>query len=215
MDLVTAMRTTGTCRYFRPDPIPDATLYRAFEAARFAPQGGNRQPAQWIVVREPERKQALADLYLPRWKAYVGALASRGNPVRSSTVSAADHFAEHLYEVPALLVLCAELTGLYPTDHQLGRLSVVGGASLYPTMQNVCLALRGEGVATAVTTLLCHDEPAVRELLELPEGVITAAHIAAGYPARGFPTRLSRLPVSRSVSLERWGAPMPDPSDAA
>jgi nitroreductase len=212
MDLVTAMRTTGTCRYFRPDPVPDDTLYRAFEAARFAPQGGNRQPAQWIVVREPARKQALADLYLPRWKAYVDALASRRLPVRSNTVSAANHFAEHMSEVPVLLVLCAELSGLYPTDNKLGRLSVVGGASLYPTMQNVCLALRAEGVATAVTTLLCHDEPAVRELLELPDDVLTAAHVAVGYPERGFPTRLSRLPVGRSVSLERWGSPMPDPT---
>lgn len=207
MELTTAMRTTGTCRHFRPDPVPEAVLYRAFEAARFAPQGGNRQPAQWVMVREPGRKQALADLYLPRWKAYVGALPSRGLPVRSDTVSAADYFAEHLAEVPVLLVLCAQITNLYPTDHELGRLSVVGGASLYPTMQNLCLALRDEGVATAVTTLLCFDEPAVRDLLELPDGVLTAAHVAAGYPQRGFPTKLSRRPVEQSVSLERWGAP--------
>jgi nitroreductase len=208
MDLITAMRTTGTCRYFRPDPIPDDVLYRAFEAARFAPQGGNRQPAQWVVVREPARKQALADLYLARWKEYVAAIASRGLPVRSGTVSAADHFAEHFGEVPALLVLCARTANLYPTDDELGRLSVVGGASLYPTMQNVCLALRADGVATAVTTLLCRDEPAVRELLELPEGVLTAAHVAAGYPERPFPTKLSRYPVEKSVSLERWGTPL-------
>jgi len=129
-------------------------------------------------------------------------------------VGAADHFAQHLSEVPVLAVLCAELDGLYPTDHELGRLSVVGGASFYPTMQNLCLALRAEGVATAVTTLLCHDEPAVRDILELPDGVITAAHIAVGYPERPFPTKLSRRPVETTVSLDRYGSPMfasPDP----
>ncbi len=214
MELTTAMRTTGTCRYFRPDPVPDEVLHRAFDAARFGPQGGNRQPAHWVVVRDPARRQALADLYLPRWKAYVGALGGRGRPVRSSAVSAADYFAEHLSEVPLLLVLCAETASLYPTDDELGRLSVVGGASLYPTMQNLCLALRDEGVATAVTTLLCRDEVAVRELLGLPDGVLTAAHVAAGYPQRAFPTRLSRRPVEESVSLDRWGSAMFAPADS-
>jgi nitroreductase len=50
MELTEAMRTTGTCRYFRPGPVPDDVLRAAF--ARFAPQGGNRQPVRWIVVRE-------------------------------------------------------------------------------------------------------------------------------------------------------------------
>jgi len=35
----------------------------------------------------------------------------------------------------------------------------------------------------------------VKELLGIPENLATACHLAAGYPARGFPTRLRRLPV--------------------
>ena len=59
MELTEAMRTTGTCRRFRPDPVPDEVLHRAFEVARFGPQGGNRQPLRWVVVRDPVLKQAL------------------------------------------------------------------------------------------------------------------------------------------------------------
>ena len=40
MELTEAMRTTGTCRYFRPDPVPDDVLRTAFDLARFGPQGG-------------------------------------------------------------------------------------------------------------------------------------------------------------------------------
>lgn len=75
-------------------------------------------------------------------------------------------------------------------------------------MQNVCLALREQGVATAVTTLLCIQEPAVRELLAIPDDFITAACVAVGYPARGFPSRLTRSPVEDVVSLDRFGAPL-------
>ena len=210
MELTEAMRTTGTCRYFSPDPVPDDVLYRAFDAARFGPQGGNRQPVRWIVVRDAERKQALADLYLPPWKAYLAGIGIGDVAVGAlpKSVADADHFAEHLAAAPAIVVVCAELDGLHPTDHELGRLSVVGGASIYPVMQNLCLALRDQGVASAVTTLLCHSEPEVKKLLDIPDGVITAAHLAIGYPAKGFPTRLSRAAVEDTVSLDSYTTPL-------
>ncbi|MHA6793363.1 nitroreductase family protein [Pseudonocardia bannensis] len=210
MELTAAMRTTGTCRYFRTDPVPDEVLHQAFEVARFGPQGGNRQPVRWIVVRAAARKQALADLYLPLWKAYFNAISDGSVNVGAlpKTVVDADHFAEHLAEAPAIIVVCAETAGLHPTDHELGRISVVGGASIYPTVQNLCLALRDQGVGTAVTTLLCHEEPQVRKLLEIPDGFITAAHIAVGYPEKPFPTTLTRSPVSDIVALETFGTPM-------
>lgn len=210
MELSEAMRTTGTCRYFRPDPVPDEVLRAAFDDARFGPQGGNRQPVRWVVVRDPARKKALAELYLPPWKAYFAGLhdGTVQTGAMPKAVTDADFFAEHLAEVPVLAVLCAEVAGLHPTDTELGRLSVVGGASIYPTMQNLCLSLRQQGVATAVTTLLCLSEPAVKELLEIPDGFLTAAHVAIGYPDRGFPRKLTRSPVEEIVSLETFGSPL-------
>lgn len=210
MELTEAMTTTGTCRYFTEDPVPDEVLHRAFDAARFGPQGGNRQPVRWIVVRDRALKEALRDLYLPPWKAYYDGITSGDVNVGAlpTSVTAADDFAEHYADAPAIVVLCAEVSGLHPTDTELGRLSVVGGASIYPTMQNFCLALRAEGVASAVTTLLCISEPAVRELLEIPEGFITAAHIPIGYPAKGFPRKLTRSPVEEIVALDRFGTPL-------
>jgi nitroreductase len=209
MDVIEAMKTTGTCRYFRPDPVPDQVLLNAFDAARFAPQGGNRQPVRWIVVRDKERKRQLQEWYLAPWKAYLEGIGAGDIAVGAlpKAVTDADHFAEHLHEVPAIVVLCAELDGLHPTDTELGRLSVVGGGSIYPTAQNFCLALRAQGVASAMTTLLCHSEPQVKELLGIPDGIITAAHIAVGYPERGFPTKLSRRPVEETVSDERFDTP--------
>jgi nitroreductase len=205
MELTEAMRTTGTCRRFRPDPVPDEVLHRAFDAARFAPQGGNRQPVRWVVVRDQVLRRALADLYLPLWKDYLGARADGPLP---RSVAEADRFAEHLAEVPAIVVVCAEVSGLLATDVELGRLSVVGGGSIYPSVQNLCLALRDQGVATAFTTLLCRVEPRVRELLHIPDDLITAGHLAVGYPERPFPTRLRRAAVEDVVFADGYGRPL-------
>lgn len=216
MELVDAMKHTGTCRYFKPDPVARDVLVAAVEAARFGPQGGNRQPVRFLVVADEEKKAALREWYLPPWKAYlaniqsgdqrVGAGGDEGAQKMRRTVEAADHFAEHLHEAPAIVVVCAEIENLHPTDADLGRLSVVGGASIYPVMQNFCLALRDQGVASAVTTLLCLSEPQVKELLGIPEGVITTAHVAVGYPARGFPRRLTRMPAEEMVFFDSYGA---------
>ena len=208
MDVVEAMTTTGTCRRFRPDPIPDELLTRAFDAARFAPQGGNVEPVRWIVVRDRGALRVLAELYEPLWRAYLDALRERFElDSLPPSLANADHFARHFAEVPAILVCCARMDRLLATDDALGRLSIVGGASVYPFVQNVCLALRAEGVATAITTFLCRVESELRDLLAIPAEYGTACHVAAGYPARVWPRRLRRLPVSELVFAERFGTP--------
>lgn len=201
MELIEAMKSVGTCRSFRAEPVPDAVLYAAVDAARFGPQGGNRQPVRFVIVREPERKRALGELYLQQWEAYAGAGGS----------GSVDAFARAFGSHPAIVVLCAHLRSLLATDAGLGRLSIVGGASVYPIAQNFMLALRDQGVASALTTLLCAREPEVKALLGIPADYATAAHIAIGYPERPFPRRLRRLPVQELAFLERFdGAPLSD-----
>lgn len=212
MDLIEAMRSNRTTRAYKKEPVPDDVLARVLDAARFAPNGGNRQPVRFVLVRDPKTKAKLRDLYLPRWKAYVSAIprdALAENPKLQRLVDRADRFAEGLAEIPVLIVVCAEVAGVFPTDADLGRISVVGGGSIYPAVQNLLLACRAEGLGTALTTLLCFDEPAVKELLAIPEGVLTAAMITVGYPEKPFPKKLARRPLAESVFLERYGEAFP------
>ncbi|MBJ7330084.1 MAG: nitroreductase family protein [Solirubrobacteraceae bacterium] len=204
-----AMRTVGTCRRFRPDPVPDEVLDAALEAARFAPQGGNLQPVRWLLVRDPALRRALRDLYIPLWETYVAEVVGevRGTGARSRSLAAANHFADTLHEVPLIAIPCVHISSLWATDDQLGRLPIVGGASVYPFVQNFCLALRSLDVATAITTLLCQVEPELHELLDIPEDVGTACHIAVGYRERSWPTNLRRRAVADTTYVDRFGTP--------
>jgi nitroreductase len=207
MDLAEAIRTTGTCRFYKPDPVPREVMRRALDAARFAPSGGNRQPVRFVVVSDAGLRKQLAALYLPRWSAYIGQM-TRGQ-VRVDTLPAmvrnADYFANHLHEVPALVVVGARLADCYATDTELGRLSVVGGASTYPAVQNFLLGCRAEGLGTALTTLLVAEEPKIRPLLGFPDDVATAAFIAVGYPAKPFPKQLRRRELDEFCFANRYG----------
>jgi nitroreductase len=208
MDFRAVLETTGTCRFYRPDPVPDDVLGRVFDGTRWAPTGGNRQGVRFIAVRDPARRRQLAGLYLPLWEQYVSRATSRPDAPMPRLLADADHFARHLADVPVLVVVCAQLADLLATDRHLDRLSVVGGASIYPAVQNLLLAARAEGLGTALTTLLCAVEPQVKELLAIPDGVLTAAMVALGWPSKPFPKRLARRPLAETCFAETWGAPL-------
>lgn len=224
MDVPEAMRTQNACRYYQEDPVPDDVLYRAVELARFAPNGGNRCAVRFVFVRDPSLRRQLGQWYLPLWREVSGAARAGSSAVAGAdgvpravntgfsdterTMSDGDQFAERFGQHPVIIVVCADLAQVHPTDTSLGRLSIVGGASVYPMVQNLCLALRAQGVGTALTTLLVAREPEVKELLGIPAHFSTACHVTAGYPARPFPRRLHRPEVTALAFADTFGVPL-------
>jgi len=224
VDLDEAMRTQHACRYYRDDPVPDEVLYRAVELARFAPNGGNRGPVRFVFVRDPELRRQLGEWYLPLWEEVAAAaragaapIATAGGQLKSTqtafrdtatTMANTDQFARRFGQHPVIVVVCADLALTHPTDTELRRLSIVGGASVYPMAQNLCLALRAQGVATTFTTLLVAREPDVKALLGIPEHMSTACHIVAGYPARPFPRHLHRPAAGEIAFADHYGDPL-------
>ncbi|HEY1823655.1 MAG TPA: nitroreductase family protein [Trebonia sp.] len=202
------MRTAGTTRVFISEDVPDQVLFDAFDAARFAPQAGNLQPVRWIVVRDQEIRTRLGELYLAGWTAlrseFLGQVPLESAP---PWVRDADRVAYDFASVPVIAVACAHAPSIVATDADLDRVGVGGEGSIYPAIQNFCLALRSLGVGTAITSALCAEEAEVRKLLGLPDGYLTAAHVAVGYPARPFPAKLARRPVDETVLAEQFDEP--------
>jgi nitroreductase len=216
MELYDAMRCAPTSRRFTDEPVPLEVLRRALDNARFAPSGGNRQGWRVVVVRDATRRKALRDLYRPSWRAYMeqtgGArvLADPGSfdDARVRGVTRANDYAEGLHRVPVHLVVGVRVEDLVVTDAELGRQSIVGGASIYPFVQNLLLGLRSEGLGAALTTLLIPEEAEVKRLLEIPYELALAAHIGVGYRAEPWPKRLARRPVEEFAFGDRYGEPL-------
>jgi nitroreductase len=216
MDLFEAMRCAPTSRRFKAEAVPGEVLRRVLDSARFAPSGGNRQGWRVVIVQDADRRRAIRDLYVPQWNAYMehtgGAQMLRKpddfDPARVRMVQRADEYAQKLDEVPVHMLVAVRLDDLVVTDAELGRQSIVGGASIYPFVQNVLLGLRGEGLGAAMTTLLVPAEAAIKTLLEMPDDLALAAHIGVGYRADDWPKRLARKPVEEFAFGERFGEPL-------
>jgi nitroreductase len=120
----------------------------------------------------------------------------------------AERFAQRMDEIPVHLVVGVEIAALAIVDARLDRVSIAGGGSIYPFVQNVLLGLRAEGLGAAFTTILMGAEPEVKALLGMPEGVAVAGHITVGHRAEDHWPELSRRPVEEFAFGERWGAPI-------
>ena len=219
IDVYEAMRTLRAVRRLRSDPVPDDVLRRVLEAATWAPTGGNRQPWRIVVVKDPARRQQLGVWYGELWtrfsKQYRAAQpADLPAALRASSermLRSADHLGAHFGEAPIIAIVCFNPKELAVTDAKLDRVSVVGGASVYPAVENLLLACRAEGLGCVLTTLLCAVEPQVRELLAIPQPWGTAAAIPIGYPVGRGHGPLTRRPVEEMTFLDVWGRALQRP----
>jgi nitroreductase len=214
-ELYDVMRCAPSTRSFTADPVPHDVLERVLDNARFAPSGGNRQGWRVVVVTDADIRRRLRDLYQEPWDAYMIRTGGRaaldagedsGLPAgRLRMLRGADEYARTFHEVPVHLVVCVSIEDLAITDSELDRPSIVGGASVYPFVQNIVLGLRHEGLGAAFTTLLVPAEEQVRALLGIPDGVVLAGHMAVGYRADPWPKQLSRKAVPEFTFGDRYG----------
>lgn len=61
MDVVECIEGRTSIRAFRPDPVDDAVIDEALRLANLAPSAGNLQARDFVVVRSPTTKAALAE----------------------------------------------------------------------------------------------------------------------------------------------------------
>jgi nitroreductase len=217
MELYDVMRTTFAAREFTGDPVPDATLVKILEAARFAPSGGNRQGWKVIVVRDQKTKDELAAFSGIAAKRYAAQSANGESPWNSIDPPRVDaatiertppprRLMEPLAKAPVVLVIAVDLKVVASIDQDLKRVGVVSGASIYPFAWNILMAARHEGFAGTITTLAIAQEAKIQALLGLPGHVAVAAVMPIGRPARSL-TKLTRKPVGEFAMRERWGGP--------
>lgn len=224
MDLVEVMRTTFSCREWTDDPVDDETVYRILELARFAPNGGNRQGWNVIVIKDRAIREQLVPLIRPTTSVYVAQTEAGESPwntvhptsIDVDTAIAADPDfpgLDRLADVPVLLAVTLDLSRVASFDKDLDRVGVISGASVYPFAWNILMAARNEGLGGVMTTYLAGQEPAAQKVLGVPEHHAIATLIPLGHPVKQL-TKLKRMPVEEFTTVDRFDGPeftVPDP----
>ena len=176
--------------------VSEEDMRTLVEAASKAGTGGNRQTTRWLVVRDPELKERIAEYYRDGARDSLAhhIETAKTDPSVARLLRSAWHLANHLGEAPALVLACA------PDDR--GH----AGASVFPGVQNLMLAARALGLGTTLTTIHRFHEAEIKVLLGIPPDVKIFALIPVGYPL-GRWGEGPRRPPEEIAYRDRWGEP--------
>jgi len=210
---IESILTTRAIRRFTDEPVSDDELRTCLAAAQQAPSGGTVQPQQYLVLVEAAAKEAAGRWYGRAFVRYEATLPEplsfRDEAQAASwrrTRDASRYLADHLAEAPAIVLFLQPRIPWTPRDEagemDIGRLD----ASVYPAVQNFCVAARSLGLGTTLTTVVrIHGDELLAEL-GVPAGRFEiAALVPVGRPAGHFGVA-PRKPADAVTHWDRWGA---------
>jgi 5,6-dimethylbenzimidazole synthase len=189
---------------FTGDPFPQGTLERILAAAHAAPSVGLSQPWDFIVVRDPARRQCFFEHVQHERQVFADSLGPEAS--------------ERFARIKIDGVLESTLSVVVTYDPARGAPGVLGrhaiaDSGLYSVclaIENLWLAATAEGVGVGWVSF--YREPFVRELLGIPETIRPIAwlclgpvtHLERAPDLERFGWR-ERLPLSEVLHGERWG----------
>jgi nitroreductase len=210
-DVFEIMSNTRSMRRLKPDPVPDALIKKILHAGLGAANGGNTQKWRFMVIKDPAIKKAVQVWYKKAFDEVVGPRYASSAPPPGSDPSkykrqhgAVEYLTDHYHEAPVWIVACME-DGPNPNRS--------AGASVYPAVQNMLLAIRALGLGSTLTTRHLQFEKETEAALGLPPGVHSYAILPVGYPMGKFgPT--GRGKMSEFVFGDKYGETWPPAADA-
>jgi nitroreductase len=192
-------------------PVDPALVRECIELALQAPTGGNDQGWHFVVVTDPERRAAVADVFRRGAADY----AQRGRPprthrrersteereIRQRVMASSGYLFEHLQDVPVHVIACVE--GRIDDAPLADQATLFG--SILPAVWSFMLAARSRGLGTAWTTVHVEHEAEMAELLGIPRDTVTqVALIPVAHTVGDRFSPAWRRPVDEVVHWDRW-----------
>jgi nitroreductase len=195
-DFFAVVARQRACRAFSNDPVDDDTIARVLTAATFAPSAENKQPWEFVVVRDDAARAAIGDLSRRAWEGRGRAFSE--HRLTPALLADVDQGATGgVANAPVNIVVCA--------DGQRGLEATIP-SSIFPAVQNLLLAATAIGLGSALTTITTGFRAEMQTILGLPEHVWPIALVPIGHPAGPLgPPR--RAPFGEHTHRERYGRP--------
>jgi nitroreductase len=211
VDLASTDRLLTTTRSVRKRldfsrPVERSVIERCIEIALQAPTGSNMQGWHFVVVTDPAKRRALADVYRKGWQFYVNLERepmAEDDPRTKQLpriVDSAQYLTDHFHEAPVMVIPCIE--GRFETQGAFAQASMYG--SILPAVWSFMLALRSRGLGSAWTTIHLMHEQEAAALLGIPETVTQTALLPVAYFKGDDFKPAKRLPPSRVTHWDGW-----------
>ena len=182
-------------------PVPREVILECLRLAVQAPTGSNSQGWRWLIIDEPEKKQALAEMYRVSGEAYLTAGFDDADDQTKRVQSSAVYLMEHLAEVPVHVIPC--IKGKLGDDVPAAMAAGYFG-SIFPAVWSFQLALRARGLGSTLTTLHLPKQDEAAKLLGIPDDVQQCALLPVAYTLGTDFKRAERPPIEHIVHWNSW-----------
>jgi nitroreductase len=179
-------------------PVPRAVIMECVALSMQAPTGSNAQGWRWVLVDDPEKRAALAEIYRSSAGDYLAtaAAATKGKGQIGRVLDSAVWLMENLDKVPVLAIPCIE--GRFAPEAPLAMQASQFG-SIYPAVWSFQLALRARGLGSTLTTLHLIKEQEAAQLLGLPDSITQVAMLPVAY-TRGTDFKRAERPGPETIT---------------
>jgi len=181
-------------------PVEPEVVMECLNLAVQAPTASGVQRWRWLIVTDPEKRAALADLYREGNVEFQKMMA--GNPHRESDpfYESANFLIDHLQEVPLHVVPC--IVGRAEGRGVEGAVALY--ASIMPAAWSFMLALRSRGLGSVWTTLHVSKEKEAAQLLGIPDGVTQVGLLPVAYTLGTEFKAANRQPADEVTYWNTW-----------
>jgi nitroreductase len=189
-------------------PVERQVLLDCIDIAQQAPTGGNAQGWSFVVVTDPARRAAIAEIY----RAAAGDMFQRSkeralakdDQQTARVYDGATHLAQVMHRVPVLVIPC--IRARVPETGMTNPQAAGVYGSIVPAAWSFMLALRARGLGSAWTTMHLYREHEVADLLGIPEGVVQAALLPVAYYTGETFSATARPPAETVTHWDQWTA---------
>lgn len=195
--------------------VPDDVLLECLQVAIQAPTGSNRQGWRWMVVRDAEKKAALADMYRRAGGEYLAAAAADldSETQQGRVIDSANFLAQNLERVPVLVIplIIGRMEDALEAPGGAANLTNAAAGmmgSIIPAMWSFQLALRSRGLGSCLTTLHLGLEKEAAALLGIPDHMSQAGLLPVAYTKGTDFKPAKRAPVSEITYLDSYKNPI-------
>jgi nitroreductase len=191
--------------------VPDDLLMRCIELAEQAPTGAGVSSRRWLIVKDPETKSKLADLYRAAGGSRAIDRAEERRAAGQTEDRMADssaHLAANMEKVPALVI--ATIWGVHDGSGRPGLFD-----SVIQAAWSFCLALRARGLGSAWTTMHLSKAKEFADLLGIPDGVTQVVLLPVAWTIGTDFKPAPRRKTSEIVWFDRWGNTQENPGEVS
>jgi len=184
-------------------PVEREVIVECLRLAVQAPTASNDQNWRWMVVTDPDKRAAIADIYRDCGEEYLAhAARTTPDPQIRKVYESAHALSKTLAQVPVHVIPCIESR----FDGNQLVVAASAWASIIPAAWSFMLALRARGLGSVWTTLHLTKADEVAELLGIPGNVTQAALLPVAYTIGTDFKPAVRPPVENITSWNTWGA---------